>query len=194
MALDLTFAGNTGVNYVATLERLSDNLFWNDVAAAWQASPSFANKKIALTEGTGENVESFTASVASLGSAGIVRVRFHDDDDANDKVVDVAHVEVQSDDAIGFADVINTNVDAALSGSVNDASPAAGDFDGDAGLSAVDDFYIGSYLAFTSGNLQGMWRRVTDYNGTSKNLSFAEPFPAAPADTDTFVIGGFGGI
>lgn len=77
---------------------------------------------------------------------------------------------------------------ASVKGSVNDAGAAAGDFDGDAGLSATDDFYNGMVLAFTSGALKAVARKITDYTGSSKNLVFANAFPAAPANGDKFII------
>ena len=82
-----------------------------------------------------------------------------------------------------------------ISGSVSDASPAAGGFDGDSGLSATDDFYNGATLVFTSGTLKGLARQVTDYTGASKTFAFSgtgenadAPFPSAPSDGDTFII------
>ena len=81
--------------------------------------------------------------------------------------------------------------DALIAGTVSDTTPAAGNFDGDNGLSATDDFYNGSVLVFTSGSLQGVARKIEDYTGSSKNLVFtANPFPAAPANGDAFLIVG----
>lgn len=75
-----------------------------------------------------------------------------------------------------------------VTGNVNDASPATTDFNGSAGLSATDSFYVGSVLAFTSGTLAGLARRITSYTGATKNLTFAQAWPTAPANSDTFVI------
>lgn len=75
-----------------------------------------------------------------------------------------------------------------LTGSVSDGAPAAGDFDAASGLSSADDFYNGSALAFTSGTLKGVARKITDYTGSTRNLVFATAFPTAPANADTFII------
>ncbi len=86
-------------------------------------------------------------------------------------------------------DIADKVKDAAITGSIDDVSPLAGDFDGDAGLSATDDLYNKSLLLFTSGTLKGISRKIDDYNGTSKNLAFTTlAFPVAPANGDTFVI------
>lgn len=75
-----------------------------------------------------------------------------------------------------------------VSSSVSDTTPAAGNFDAAAGLSATDNFYNGALLVFTSGALLSLARKVTGYTGTTRNLQFANAFPIAPADSDTFLI------
>lgn len=75
-----------------------------------------------------------------------------------------------------------------VAGNVDDAGAAAGDFDGNGGLSSTDDFYNDCALVFTSGTLKGLVRRITDYVGSSRNLSFTTAFPSAPANSDTFII------
>ena len=87
-----------------------------------------------------------------------------------------------------------------IAGTVDDGAPAVGDFDGDAALSASDNFYNNAFLVFTGGTLKGIGRQISGYNGTSKNFTFTgsvgdadEPFPVAPANTDPFIIlGRFG--
>jgi hypothetical protein len=78
---------------------------------------------------------------------------------------------------------------------VTDASPLAGSFKGDAGLSATDDRYNQRWLAFISGALKGEARKVSDYVGSTKTFSFAgvagaldAPFPAAPANGDIGIL------
>ncbi len=75
-----------------------------------------------------------------------------------------------------------------ITGNVNDATPAAGNFDADAGQSATDDFLNGMLLIFTSGTLSGLARTIADYDGTTKNIILDTAFPVAPANTDTFSI------
>ncbi len=88
-----------------------------------------------------------------------------------------------------FGDSIAT--ENAIAGNVNDAGAAAGDFDGNSGLSASDDFYNGAVLIFTSGTLSGMGRRILDYTGSSRNIALETAFPTAPTNGDTFVILGW---
>lgn len=74
-------------------------------------------------------------------------------------------------------------------------TPTSGQFDGNAGLSATDDFYNGAILCFVTGALAGQARRVGDYTGLNKTFLFDgageavdAPFPSAPAAADKFVI------
>jgi hypothetical protein len=82
-----------------------------------------------------------------------------------------------------------------VSGYVDDAGPLAADFDGDTGLSTINNAFDGAQLVFTSGALQGIARMISDYTGSSRNIAFTgvgddrdRPFPAAPANGDTFII------
>lgn len=82
-----------------------------------------------------------------------------------------------------------------VTGTVNDAGPAVGDFDGDAGLSATNDFYNGCVLVFTDGTNAGIARKISDYVGASKNFAFTgtgedadAPWVTAPANGDAFKI------
>ena len=118
---------------------------------------------------------------------------------------DVITVQSIAADAIGSQELatsaINEIRDAlrtdAVTSLISDAGPAAGDFDGDSGLSASNDFYNGSVLVFTGGALAGIARRISDYVGASRNIQFNgtgsdadAPFPTAPANTDPFLIVG----
>lgn len=81
MSLHISTVFQTGRTLSATIERLSDGFFWNGVS--FVSSPSFASKKISLTEGSSENAESYEAEVTGLGDPGVVRVRVHDEDSSN---------------------------------------------------------------------------------------------------------------
>lgn len=72
--------------------------------------------------------------------------------------------------------------------SVSDTTPAVGGFDGPSGLSSTDNFYTGGIVAFTSGVLKGLARKVTGYTGSSRTFAFTSAFPASPANGDTFII------
>jgi hypothetical protein len=55
--------------------------------------------------------------------------------------------------------------------------------------SAITDAHKGKFVRFQTGTLAGQLRKVTAYNGTTKALSFADGFSAAPtaADVGTFL-------
>lgn len=125
MALYISATHTTGANLFATLSRLDTGEHWNQAVGAWGAGVPDANRKIPLTEGTGIEVGSYTATVtdADLGDAGEVRVRIHDDDDVADAVigggmtwiygaaeVPAANARMVSDDAAA-ADALETMLD-----------------------------------------------------------------------------------
>lgn len=114
MAINIGISHETGANLVATLERLSDGNFWNEVSGAWQAAPTFADKSIALTEGSSENSGHYTgANTGSLGTPGRVRVRVHDDGDTNNKTIASAEIQVASGDEVLDMEAISGDVTAA---------------------------------------------------------------------------------
>lgn len=117
-------------------------------------------------------VESSNASDTSVSGS----VRFIDA--GNPATVDLSAIKSQTD----------LIVDLSVSGEVDDASATTTSFIGAAGLSSTDDFYNGALLAFTSGALAGLVRPVTDYVGSTRTLTVAPAFPAAPADNATFRI------
>ena len=57
MAFEISFLYDlTGRTLTATIEQISDGFYWNPTANAFQSAPTYANKKIALTEGVKGNV------------------------------------------------------------------------------------------------------------------------------------------
>lgn len=52
---------------------------------------------------------------------------------------------------------------------------------------AVDDFYIGRVIIWTSGSLQNQAATITDYDGTTKTLTFST-VTAAPSAGNSFII------
>ena len=70
---------------------------------------------------------------------------------------------------------------------VNDASATTTSFV-TALTSAVDDFYNDKILVFIGGALTGQARIISDYNGTTKAISFDETTTSAPANGDGFII------
>lgn len=57
---------------------------------------------------------------------------------------------------------------------------------------ATDDHYNGLCLLFTSGSLAGQTSIITDYNGTTKEVTVDPSLIEVPANTDAFVILGVG--
>jgi hypothetical protein len=90
----------------------------------------------------------------------------------------------------------NDNVtDAAVNDAVNDpvAAATSSQFSGSATLSNLDNAYYGKTIVFTSGNLIGQERLISNYTGAAyegatHTFHFATPFSQAPADGDTFTI------
>lgn len=78
--------------------------------------------------------------------------------------------------------------DAIIVGYVNDGNANTSGFIVDNTLSTTNDFYNGSVISFTSGNLRGIARKITDYIGSTKQILLFNPLPVAPSNTDTFVI------
>ena len=70
---------------------------------------------------------------------------------------------------------------------VNDASATTTSFVTDL-ASAVDDFYNDKILVFIGGALTGQARIISDYNGTTKAITFDEATTSAPANGDGFII------
>ncbi len=89
------------------------------------------------------------------------------------------------------ATALMTQMGAQNVATINDVSPAVGAFKGASSLSAVDNEYTGQILALASGTQAGIARKITGYTGSTRLFAFATPFPAAPADGDSFVVLGF---
>ena len=70
---------------------------------------------------------------------------------------------------------------------VNDVSATTSSFV-TALTNAVDNFYNNAVLTFTSGNLDGQTRRISDYDGASKTIFLSPALTSAPANADAFTI------
>jgi hypothetical protein len=77
-----------------------------------------------------------------------------------------------------------------ITGSVAPTSITTFSFGANTGLQAVDQFYTGMCLVFTSGTLAGVARRITSYVGVTRTFTFARPWPATPTSGDSFTIVG----
>lgn len=184
---EIVFATDFATNYNTTTDQWNVNVEnWNTTAVPAEHTAGYPIVTIKDGTGTGElNTASGAVAsvnlVTSLDSGAITATSFGAD------AITASAIANGAIDAATFAADCKM-IAAQKAGTVNDAGAAAGDFDGDSGLSATDDFYNGSVLAFTSGNLLGLARKITDYTGSSKNLVFATAFPAAPGNGDAFVI------
>ena len=52
----------------------------------------------------------------------------------------------------------------------------------------ADDYWKNTLACFMSGSLEGQVSKVTDYNGTTKFVTFLTPFTSAPSPNDHFVL------
>lgn len=79
MAVYISTVQNSGMTLVATMEKVVGGDRWNNATFAFEASPSFADSSITLTEGSAENLGTYSGSpTGSVGSPGWVRIRVHD--------------------------------------------------------------------------------------------------------------------
>ena len=80
--IDVT--STSGINYAATIERMSDGYFRQDDAEVFNSGLVFADKDITLTEGTNPNICSYTGTVvATTWNDGVYKLRVHNKDDLN---------------------------------------------------------------------------------------------------------------
>lgn len=70
---------------------------------------------------------------------------------------------------------------------VNDASASTTAFITSL-TNSTDDFYKNAVLTFTSGDLDGQSRRVSDYNGSTKTITLDPALTSAPVNGDAFTI------
>lgn len=190
MSVEFILDADTGGTFVVTVERISDGYFWNETTSAFASAPAFADKKIALAEGSAENLRSYTGTAgASLGSPGWCRVRWHDDADANDVTVAVALVYIDSDAEVVSQSVIDAITGAPV-GTVTGTPSATSIQVTGADISSTDDTYNSCYMKFISGNLKGVSMPITDFVGSTKTFT-TSAFPFAPAVSDLCEIGGY---
>lgn len=77
--------------------------------------------------------------------------------------------------------------DAVIFGSVSSAPTTTG-FLGNSELSATDNIYQNAVLAFTSGSLKGISRKIASYIGSTKTISLSSGLAIAPSVNDPFII------
>jgi len=86
--------------------------------------------------------------------------------------------------------LLSTEVNTYVSSQVSSGLINTTSFAGDSLLSTQAGFYAGSVLLFTSGNLSGISRRITNYDGITKTFTFATSWPSIPSLQDQFIIMG----
>lgn len=75
----------------------------------------------------------------------------------------------------------------AADGQINDVSATTTSFVTNL-TEASDDHYNDAVITFTTGNLSGQSRVISDYDGTTKTVTLDEALTEAPANTDEFLI------
>jgi hypothetical protein len=76
---------------------------------------------------------------------------------------------------------------AVTTGSVGSGTASATAFPTDL-TETADDHWNDAFLVFTSGDLAGQVKRITDYDGTGKTITVSGGFTAAPDEGDDFAI------
>ena len=78
-----------------------------------------------------------------------------------------------------------------VTSAVDDVSATTTVFDTDL-TNAIDDLFNNAFLVFTDGNLRGVSRKISGYDGTTNvgRITLATALPSAPADNDPFMIVG----
>ncbi len=79
------------------------------------------------------------------------------------------------------------SIEDAVEASVDDPSPTTSGFITTL-TSAVDGFYVNQTIHFLEGDLEGSTRIVDTYTGSTKRVTFDEPWTSVPADGDDFHI------
>jgi hypothetical protein len=148
-----------------------------NTAPGWYAAPDNADVVASLAD-----VVAVQASVGSGLGAAVVAIK------AKTDLLPSSFTAPDNASIVAIKAVTDLLGAEQLTGVVLDAAPSAASFRAAAGLAAVDGFYVGSVLAFTSGTLKGLARKVTGYAGVTRALSFTTLWPALPASGDTFVI------
>lgn len=111
--------------------------------------------------------------------------------DAAEEIADAVWDELSSGHNVAgsFGKAVRQTKESVVSveSSVNDVSATTTSFITNL-TEATDDHYADLSVVFIYGALVGQSRPVASYNGTTKTLTFDEPFTEAPADGDSFII------
>lgn len=169
--------GQQYVFYVSLVSQSDQKVF--------QANPTLAAGDVKVSKDGGSLSNLGTLPTVAPASGKLVKVTLSASE------MDADNVAVVFSDAAGdewcdlTIDVQPTGL--VIAGTVSDAGPTAGEFDTDLS-EATDDHFNGAFIVFTDGVLQGQSRKISDYDGTAKNISVASNFTEAPGNGDPFVI------
>ena len=108
--------------------------------------------------------------------------------DVNAEVDNALDTTIPSPTAGSINEVLSRLANWFATGTVDDVTPQAAEFDGDNALSAAANFYNGMTLLFIDGNLIGQSRVITSYGAANETFTFDDAFVIAPADGDAFII------
>ena len=175
IASDLT--DKTGMALTAAEHTAIADEIWDELRAGHVIAGSFGQGPASVQGNITGSVASVTGSVGSVagnvvGTIGDLAAAAKASVNAE---IDTALIDINLDHFIDVA------------GTVNDATPAANNFDTDL-VSAVDSFHIGRRLKFITGALAGQERRIAAYAGGTKNVILGAAYTSVPANGDAFVL------
>jgi len=82
--MNILFNGTSGLTLVATIQRLSDGFYYEPGGGTFNSAPLFSAKEITLTEGSSENLGSYTGSATSTSwNDGLYLLRVHNTGSSN---------------------------------------------------------------------------------------------------------------
>lgn len=80
----IAFTGMSGVTIYATVKRITDGYYFRSDTLVFASAPTFAQKRIALTEGSSEELGYYSATVDSSGwNDGLYDVKIHNGSSSN---------------------------------------------------------------------------------------------------------------
>lgn len=192
-ALPAAFTIRTDTQTIGGLNNVSRA----DITGGAYAIDTDANGRVRLVVGTGTGeVNSSSGKVPATIAAGdladnsITAAALATD--AVNEIVDATWDEATSGHtgSGSFGKLLSDNLGdiPKIDGTINDASATTTSFVVASSLSSSDDFYVGSVIAFTTGTLAGIARRITDYVGSSRTATVSPALPSAPANGVEFII------
>jgi hypothetical protein len=162
------------------------------VAGVWNAARATYTSAGSFGQGVASVQGNVTGSVASVASGGITTASF---------AAGAINAAAIAADAIGASELAAdavTEIAAAVADVFTGPSdtvqasptPTTTEFAGSSSLSTTDDIYNGCTFLPTSGVLDGIPRKITDYVGSTRTFTVSPAYTSAPASGVTFRIVG----